>query len=112
MSMSTLALSVSVRLYSWLILAYPAPFRREYGEPMIQVFRDLCRDAVREQGCKGLLGVWLRVLPELVTTAIEQHLLAVRKPRLKLTMTRLLPAIPPGLYHFWWRWRVFRRGGR
>ncbi len=110
--MSTLTLSSSVRLYRFLLLAYPAPFRRDYGESMVQVFRDICRDAVRQQGDKGLLGVWVHVLPELVSTASEQHLLAIRKLRFKLTLTWLLLAIPPSFYHFWRGRKVFRKGGR
>ncbi len=33
-------LALSVRIYSLLLYAYPAPFRREYGHPMAQLFKD------------------------------------------------------------------------
>ena len=35
-------ISVSVWVYRGLLYAYPRSFRREYGEAMVQVFRDLC----------------------------------------------------------------------
>jgi signal peptidase I len=38
------------RLYSVLLYAYPADFRREFGRPMQQLFRDRCRDLARSPG--------------------------------------------------------------
>ncbi len=37
----------SVRLYRAALVVYPPAFRREYGTPMVQVFRDACREALR-----------------------------------------------------------------
>ena len=74
--LSKLMLSASLRLYTLLLLIYPGSFRREYGESMIQLFRDLMRDEIRQRGCLGAIEVWWRVVAELPATAWQQHLLA------------------------------------
>jgi hypothetical protein len=74
--LSELMLSASLRLYTLLLLIYPRSFRREYGELMIQLFRDLMRDGIRQRGCLGVIKVWWRVVAELPATAWQQHLLA------------------------------------
>ena len=33
------------RAYAWLLRAYPAPFRAEFGDEMALVFSDCCRAA-------------------------------------------------------------------
>ncbi len=54
-SQLTPAVSTSARLYRLLLVAYPARFRREYAEPMVQVFRDCCREAKRQRGARGIV---------------------------------------------------------
>ena len=56
---------VSVRVYEWLIRAYPPSFRSEYGDEMPQVFRELATDALRQRGAIGLTTTWFRVLGDL-----------------------------------------------
>ncbi len=41
---------LSVQMYQRLLVAYPQSFRREYGAPMPQVFRDCCREAASTGG--------------------------------------------------------------
>lgn len=79
--LSELMLSASLRLYTLLLLIYPGSFRREYGELMVQLFRDLMRDGIRQRGCLGVIKVWWRVVAELPATAWQQHLLAWGKRR-------------------------------
>jgi len=89
--LSELMLSASLRLYTLLLLIYPRSFRREYGELMIQLFRDLMRDGIRQRGCLGAIPygiaalheVWWRVVAQLPATAWQQHLLASGKRRRK-----------------------------
>ena len=64
----------SVRVYELLIRAYPASFRREYGNEMTQVFRELARDALRQRGALGIMMAWFGVLSDLVWTALQEHL--------------------------------------
>lgn len=93
MSLSKFTLLFSVRLYSLLLFVYPSSFRREYGAAIVMLFRDMSKDAIRRQGYFGLFSVWLLVLPELGTTAREQHLLAGNYCRSQRIRTRLLQAI-------------------
>lgn len=67
-------LSLSNRIYTLLLHAYPAPFRREYGREMAQVFRDDVRGTLRESGTAALIGLWLLTLFDLVKTAITEHI--------------------------------------
>jgi len=67
-------LSLSNRIYSLLLYAYPAPFRREYGRHMAQVFRDDTRHTLRESGTAGLVGLWALTLVDLVKTAAAEYL--------------------------------------
>ncbi|MBW4504911.1 MAG: hypothetical protein KME64_00095 [Scytonematopsis contorta HA4267-MV1] len=85
-------LFISIRLYSCLVLVYPASFRREYGIEVIIVFGDMAKYAMRRRGFWGLLSVWSIVLPELWFTAREQHLLAGSYFRFRRIRDRLLQA--------------------
>src|SRR5690606_12071250 len=55
----------SEALYRRLLGLYPSNHRREFGFWMEQVFRDLCRQAYRREGGRGLAKVWLRTFPDL-----------------------------------------------
>jgi len=70
--------AVSERVYRLLLLAYPSDFRREYGPYMVQLFRDCCRDDVRDSS-RGLWRLWLLTLLDLVQTAPKEHLDNLRK---------------------------------
>jgi hypothetical protein len=64
---------LSVRIYSWLLAAYPGRFRAEYGYHMQQVFRDACRHTYRQEGVTGMAALWLRTTLDLVRTTVEEH---------------------------------------
>jgi len=61
------------KAYRALLYVYPAAHRREYGPCMAQLFRDLCRDAVQEDGVLGLVWLWVRTLLDTVRTALVEH---------------------------------------
>ncbi len=65
--------TTSIRLYSALIGLYPKRFREAYEEELLLVFRDCAQDGHRSSGVWGVMRVWLGVLPDLVTSAAEQH---------------------------------------
>jgi hypothetical protein len=67
-------LALSGRIYSLLLYAYPAPFRREYGHPMAQLFRDEARDTLQGSGTAGLIGLWFLTLFDLLKTAFAEHI--------------------------------------
>ena len=45
--MTAYLLGAFCRVYSLLLWSYPSDFRREFGGPMLQLFRDRCRDLAR-----------------------------------------------------------------
>src|SRR5690349_9565025 len=55
---SSWIISLSVRLYRWLLIIGPAAFRNEYGELTVQVFRECCHDAYQQRGIWGVIGLW------------------------------------------------------
>lgn len=65
--------SFSVSLYRLLLAVYPAAFRNEYGEAMVQLFHDTARDAYRRLGPLGLAALWLRTLADITISVIRQH---------------------------------------
>jgi hypothetical protein len=63
----------SVRIYKMLICAYPAAFRKEFGDEMVAIFRHLAADAHRRRGIVGLFAICFRVLADLVRTVPKEH---------------------------------------
>ena len=70
------SISRHVRLYRAVLVLYPRTFRRNYREPMVQLFGD----CVRTAGAR----VWLRAIPDLLRTVPTQRIEAV--------MARLRPS--------------------
>jgi tryptophan-rich sensory protein len=70
---STMA-TLANRIYWLMLFAYPAPFRREFGPHMAQVFRDDMRGTLHESGPLGLLGLWLITFFDLLKTAFAEHI--------------------------------------
>src|SRR4051794_41889856 len=62
-----------LRIYRALLVLYPRAFRRDYREPMVQLFGD----SVRDRGGRA----WLRAAPDLVRTIPSQRLEAVMAGR-------------------------------
>jgi hypothetical protein len=65
-----LRISLSVRVYRGLLRTYPREFRQEYGEAMVQVFRDLCL----RSGEAGLFRVWGRALLDYAVSLVSEHM--------------------------------------
>lgn len=72
------------RFYRHLLGALPGDFRREYEEAMVQLFRDLCRDAADRRGTAGLVAVWGFLLKDLAGSLIREHRAEGRKAMNKL----------------------------
>jgi hypothetical protein len=60
-------------MYQRLLVAYPQSFRRVYGAPMLQVFRDCCREAASTGGTAGLLRYWLIAFRDLIVSALAER---------------------------------------
>ena len=61
-------------IYLRLMRAYPAEFRREYGLPVLQLFRDQCRDAHRLSGMWGLIKTCFGAGWDLGKSAAAEHI--------------------------------------
>jgi len=61
------------RIYSLLLLGYPAEFRRAYGGPMRQVFRDRCREVARRRKGGETLRFAINVATDWVRTAVRER---------------------------------------
>jgi len=66
-------ITLSARLYRMLLILYPSEYRHEYGEVMLQLFRDVSRDRYRRGGRAGLAGWWCAALLDLGRTVIAQR---------------------------------------
>ena len=62
----------SERVYRWLIHAYPKPFRAEFEDEMVRLFREQLKDA-RESGASGVSVLWIRTIADVVSSAPGQH---------------------------------------
>ena len=87
------AVALSVRIYQRLLACYPPQYRHDYGPAMAQLFRDQCRDAWRGGRGWELVGLWLRVLPDLMKTSVLEHI-STFKGR-KTMMERISAVFPP-----------------
>jgi signal peptidase I len=65
------------RLYSVLLYAYPSEFRRQYGGPMEQLFRDRCRDLAQRPGRLTLLRFAIHVMGDWLRTTVRERAAAV-----------------------------------
>jgi hypothetical protein len=72
-------LSSSESLYRFVLFLYPTTHRNYYGEPMIQLFCDLCQDSYRRKGLIGILQLWFWVLQDVVISAAVEHLQELKK---------------------------------
>ena len=79
-------LTLCIRLYRFLLRAYPAPFRREFGREMALVFRDDLRATAHDRGAAALCRLWLLTFFDLLKTALAEHVWeAFHMPLEKLT---------------------------
>ena len=83
----------STWLYRALLLVYPASFRRAYGDEMACAFRDLCRDAWRTGGARGVLALWPGALRDLLLAASAEHVGGLTMLRLTLILSSAAPAL-------------------
>jgi signal peptidase I len=65
------------RVYSVLLYAYPTDFRREFGRPMQQLFRDRCRDLARTPSRLRLLHFALQTITDWLRTSVREQAAAL-----------------------------------
>jgi hypothetical protein len=95
------AITLCVRLYTLLLVAYPTDFRRAYGPQMAQAFRDWYRDA-RNGSARSLAVLWVITLGDLVANACAERIARVKamltyERNFLMTMS-ILPGGPGGAF--------------
>lgn len=60
---------------------------------MIQLFRELTENAIRQRTVLGMVEVWWRVAAELIATVWEQHSIAGSFYRYRYSQKALLPGL-------------------
>ena len=66
-------ISLSVRLYRWLLAIGPTDFRYEYEEQATQVFQQCCKDAYRRRGTRGVISTWPALFSEAITDMLAER---------------------------------------
>ncbi|MCB9420589.1 MAG: hypothetical protein H6667_12350 [Ardenticatenaceae bacterium] len=92
------ALTVSDRLYRWLLFVYPTAFRREYGPHMAQLFRDQCRAAYEQGRLTKLIRLWIGVFPDLAKSALAEHIWEVLQMFKRITVRETIYVGSPVLF--------------
>jgi putative ABC transport system permease protein len=93
------AIAASVRIYTRLLLLYPASFRRDCGQALAATFQDLAADRHRASGWRGLTTLWAGSLRDLLREATaERWAAALGRPS-----TLSAPPGPPTTRSFNWR---------
>lgn len=88
---------------------YPASFRAEYEEPMLQVFRDQVREALESEDRGALLGLWGRAVMDTVTSLPREHWRAMQSRFQRPTRTPARPSVNSAMPNtpvrrLPWRW--------
>ena len=63
---------LSVKVYRALLVAYPTAFQQEYGPHMIEVFRDCCLRAFKQNGRKGIVKLWGITLLDFIESLVTE----------------------------------------
>jgi hypothetical protein len=87
-------LSKAARSYRLLLFLYPAQFRQDYGEGMMQLFRDQWLEVQRHESRSKRVDFWLRLFNDTWISAVREHLSCIKG---KGFMKRNLGSLMPGL---------------
>lgn len=85
----------SERIYRWILRAYPARFRAEFGDEMARLFRDQRREV---GGRPALMRLWLDTLADAAASLPDQHADALSRRLRRLAERTAPPNLP--LQHF------------
>jgi capsular polysaccharide biosynthesis protein len=85
------AIALSAAIFRRLLVLYPRRHREEFGEDMVQLFRDQCREAFGTGHWRRVAGFFSRTAWDLMRTSLMERAASLRTP---LTMKpSLLPRI-------------------
>lgn len=79
--------SLSSRLYRWMLLAYPADLRSEFGREIVELFDLQLCDSWRSGRARSVIGVWLRALQEFMTIAMVFRVRSLAVPCISTVIT-------------------------
>lgn len=66
-------LDASERWMRLLLHCYPADFREEMGESIVETYRDRCRAALQRGGMMALIGTWIRGLGDSIVNGFGER---------------------------------------
>jgi len=78
----------SCRWFRRFLILYPKAHREEYGEAILQLFRDQCRDAWRATRLRGVIVFWLRAIIDLLKTSTIEHVANIFRGKSMLSLFR------------------------
>ena len=101
-------IDLSQRFYLQLLRLYPQAYREQYELEMFCVFTDQCREAYQDQGKRGILALWPRMLVDTGINVVSEHLtdpqaslgLLQANPNAPLPWKGVLLVLIPGLIFF------------
>jgi hypothetical protein len=73
MTLEHWAFTLSERCYRTMLFLYPVEFRIRFHKEMAQLFRDSCRDELRDGDFRGFLRLWGRVLIDLALSISRER---------------------------------------
>jgi hypothetical protein len=92
------ALACSVLLYRLFLYAYPARFRRRFGERMSRVFADHCRVTLQESGLPALIPLWFSTLGDVALSASLERWQTCKEKVGTMASMRDIRQFPPRLW--------------
>ena len=63
----------SERIYRRLLMLYPKNYRLEYGDSMVQVFRDICQSTYASDPQRGIMKAWLMAVPDFAVSIVVEY---------------------------------------
>ena len=61
--------TMSLRLYTWLLHLYPKPFRDAYAGELLQIYKDCCHEIEGQRSIAAVFRLWIWVFPDIILNA-------------------------------------------
>lgn len=86
--------TLTERFYRLLLRLYPLAHRHEYGEWMVQHFRDSYRDVSKNASWRAWLGFWLHLLGDVAVSAFVEHRVMMKENGIMLSRNKFMRFLP------------------
>lgn len=87
--MNLKALQLSERVYRFLLKFYPKVYKDEFGDEMMYIFSESCKDAYAQDGWVGIVMLWGRTITDWLTSVVIEQL-EDRKDNFSMTSARFV----------------------